>query len=215
MIRGSAEDVGINDRFLADSPGLLELDEMKIAVTGVDGRMGSVLRQHWRGSHDLIEIGDDADLRTSGPWQDRITAADTIVHLAAILERADDIDTLKDNIDMTFNVVKAAGDARRLVYASSIWVVHEQTALGCGTYYAAAKRAGEAMVQGWSDVHCRPSVSLRLGLFGVRADPIPVAHEVTRVDQSALCWWFDRAIAFDEPCAAAWLAVGRSGYFER
>src|ERR1700752_4189259 len=113
---------------------------MKVAITGVDGRIGDVLRKHWRDRHELIEIGAGSDLRLAGTWQDRIAAAETVVHLAAVLDKTRTIATFKDNMDMLVNVVSAGEHADRLIYASSMWAVHDQTGLGPrGDYYSGSK----------------------------------------------------------------------------
>ena len=45
---------------------------MKIAITGADGNMGSILRSRWSGHHDIIAIGDELDLRGAGEWTSRL-----------------------------------------------------------------------------------------------------------------------------------------------
>jgi nucleoside-diphosphate-sugar epimerase len=183
---------------------------MKIAITGADGRIGRVLKEHWRKTHEIIAVGNGHDLRERGAWETHLAEADTIVHLAAVLSNVEDFETLRENIEITLNVVRAAGGTQRIIYASSIWVLHEQTSLGPrGNFYSASKNAGEAIVGGWSDIHQRPAVSLRIGKFG---DPAPIEHEMLRVDEATLQWWFDKALAYDEPLHAAWLVIGRSNH---
>jgi nucleoside-diphosphate-sugar epimerase len=182
---------------------------MKIAITGADGRMGRLLRNHWQAVHDLVGIGDEADLREPGDWHKRLSEFETIVHLAADLKQTDSLEVMKSNIDILVNVMRAAENAHRFVFASSMWVVHEQTSLGLrSNYYAASKQAGEAIVRAWSDVHRRPSVSLRLGHFGSKPGAIPVEHELQRIDEASLKWWFDKAIAYDQPSSVCWQATG-------
>lgn len=186
---------------------------MKIALTGSEGRIGTVLREHWRGVHELVTIGAETDLTELGEWQNRIANADTVVHLAAQLDGTDRIETLKRNVCMLVNVIEAAEQTRRFVFASSMWAVHDQTGLGSqGNYYSASKQAGEAILRGWSDVHRRPSVSLRLGHFGSPLGAAAIEHEMLRVDESSLRWWFDKAIAYDEPRSVAWQAIGLSDH---
>lgn len=183
---------------------------MKIAITGADGRIGTILRNHWRQTHNIIAIGDDCDLRQRGAWEGRLSEADTIVHLAAVLTRVEDVQTFGDNAGITVNVIRAGENSQRLVFASSMWVMHENISIGPrGNYYSASKAAGEAICKGWSDVHRRPAVSLRIGKFGDRDE---LEHEMLRVDESTLRWWFDKAIAYDEPAHAVWLAFGRSNH---
>jgi nucleoside-diphosphate-sugar epimerase len=181
---------------------------MKIAITGADGRIGRVLTQHWKDAHEITTIGIEHDLRAPGPWEAQLAGAETIVHLAAVLADIHDFNLLKDNLAMVLNVVGAAANGHRIVYASSMWALHEQISIGPrGNYYSASKLAGEAIVAGWSHTHDRPAVSLRIGKFG---GPDELRHEMLRVDETTLLWWFDRAIAHDEPVHATWLTVGRS-----
>lgn len=183
---------------------------MKLAITGADGRIGRVLKQHWRETHEITAIGNEHDLRSRGGWEACLAGAETIVHLAAVLSRIQDFESLRDNVDITLNVVRAAANARRIVYASSMWAIHEQVSLGPrGNFYSASKMAGEAIVRGWSDIYHRPAVSLRIGKFG---DPAELEHEMLRVDETTLRWWFDKAIAHEEPTYSAWLIVGKSNH---
>jgi nucleoside-diphosphate-sugar epimerase len=186
---------------------------MKVAITGADGRIGVILRRHWQSRHDLIAIGNGPDLRVRGEWEERLADADTVVHLAANLHKARSFAVMRDNIEILINVVRAAENTRRFVFASSMWVVHDQTGLGStGNYYTASKRAGEAIVRGWSDVHGRPAVSLRLGHFGSAVGAVAVEHEMLRIDEASLRWWFDKAMDHDEPTCAIWQATGLSNH---
>jgi nucleoside-diphosphate-sugar epimerase len=188
---------------------------MKLAITGADGRIGTVLRLHWQDRYDLVTVGSETDLRHRGSWEGLLAGAATVVHLAANLDHTRNISVMKDNIEMLINVIRAAEAAERIVYASSMWAVHEQTALGTrGTYYSASKRAGEAIIQGWSDVHRRPAISLRIGHFGTAVGSLPYAHELLRVDDATLRWWFDQAIAHGEPRLAVWQVTGLSGHLD-
>lgn len=183
---------------------------MRVVITGADGRIGCVLKDHWRKTYDIVAIGNDHDLRERGAWEGLLADAGAIVHLAAILRGADDVETLQRNVAMTVNVVRAAGSARRIIYASSVWAMHRQASIGPrGNYYAASKLAGEAIIGGWSDVRRRPAVSLRIGKFG---NPDVIEHEMLRVDEATLLWWFDKAILHQEPAHAVWLAVGRTNH---
>lgn len=185
---------------------------MKIGITGAHGVIGSALTRLWCQEHDLIALGDETDLRAKGEWMARIAAAETIVHLAVRYDPEHALESLAESIAMTVNVVSAATWVGRIVYASSMWVNHGQTSLGStGNYYVSIKRAGEAVVQGWSDVTRRPAVSLRLGRYGSPAGTIPIEHEVLRLDLVALKWWFDKAITYDEPVHRIWQATGRLG----
>lgn len=186
---------------------------MRIVVTGADGRMGSVLTSHWKAQHEVIAIGDATDLRRRGDWEARLADADAVVHLAAVMIRTEDVSVMQDNIDMLINVVRAGEAAKRFVYASSMWAAHEQTGLGArSNYYAAVKQAGEAIVRGWADVQQRPAVSLRLGHFGSEIGSVPIEHEMLRLDDTTLRWWFDRALTHDAPGCAVWQATGLSAH---
>jgi nucleoside-diphosphate-sugar epimerase len=166
---------------------------MKIAITGADGRIGRVLTRHWQDAHEITTIGIEHDLRAPGPWEAQLAGAETIVHLAAVLADIHDFNLLKDNLAMVLNVVGAAANGHRIVYASSMWALHEQISIGPrGNYYSASKLAGEAIVAGWSHTHDRPAVSLRIGKFG---GPDELRHEMLRVDETTLLWWFDRGLS--------------------
>jgi nucleoside-diphosphate-sugar epimerase len=191
----------------------LEEDSMRVAITGANGRIGTFLADHWRDRHEVLRIGEESDLRAGGDWENLVGEVETVVHLAAVLEEGDQFSSLQDNVDMVLNVVRAAHNVRRIIYASSMWAIHDLTSLGSrGDYYSASKRAGEAIVRGWSDVHRRPAVSLRIGKFGPEHLRVPIEHEMLRVDAATLRWWFDKAMAYDEPTHSAWLAVGRSDH---
>lgn len=142
-----------------------------------------------------------------GDWEGRLADAESIVHLAAVLDGVQSLSLLEENPAIVLNVVRAANNARRIIYASSVWAMHEQSSLGLrGNYYAASKRARGAIIRAWSDIHRRPSVSLRIGKFG--PERAPIEHEMLRVDATTLRWWFDKAVAYDEPIHSAWLVVG-------
>jgi nucleoside-diphosphate-sugar epimerase len=137
----------------------------------------------------------------------KVADAESTVHLAAVLDEVESLSLPEENSALVLNVVRVANKAKRIIYASSVWAVHEQTSLGPrGDYYAASKRAGEAIVRAWSDIHRRPAVSLRIWKFGPGCSPIE--HEMLRVDATTLRWWFDKAIAYDEPAYSAWFVVG-------
>jgi len=183
---------------------------MKLVITGADGRIGRVLTRHWHDAHEICSIGIEQDLRAAGPWEAQLAKAGTVVHLAAVLADVDDFNLLKDNLSMVMNVVGAKANAHLIVYASSMWALHEQISIGPqGNYYSASKLAGESIVAGWSHIHRRPAVSLRIGKFG---DPDEMQHEMLRVDVPTLLWWFDKAIAYSEPAHAIWLAIGRTSH---
>lgn len=185
-------------------------NQMKIAITGGDGRIGCVLKRHWQPTHEIVAIGNEHNLLETGSWQHRLADVDTIVHLAATLDRHEMLETFEANLTMLLNVVRAAPGCRRFVFASSLWTMHEQLAVGPrGNFYSASKLAGEAVLTAWSDVHRKPAVSLRIGKFG---ELDTLEHEMLRVDEAAIRFWFDKAIAYREPSHAVWLAIGRTDH---
>jgi nucleoside-diphosphate-sugar epimerase len=88
---------------------------MRVAITGANGRIGRVLTEHWRESHDVTAIGDESDLRIRGDWEGRLADAESIVHLAAVLDGVQSLSLLEENLAIVLNVVRAANNARRII----------------------------------------------------------------------------------------------------
>ena len=105
--------------------------KLRIVLTGATGNLGSKLRTHWRGRHDVEGIdrqarGDaaivEADLtRDNARWAARFAGAEVVVHCAANGSPAQSWDEAQRNVLGTFNVFEAARAARvrRVVFISS------------------------------------------------------------------------------------------------
>lgn len=109
---------------------------MKIVVTGGSGQLGQqVIRELCEHGHDVLSLDRSphsggftpsraVDLRDPDNVSEACTKADGIVHLAAHIAPniVSDAATFNDNVNLTYNALKAASDAgmRRIVVASSI-----------------------------------------------------------------------------------------------
>jgi NAD+ dependent glucose-6-phosphate dehydrogenase len=110
---------------------------MKVVITGAAGNIGTKLRRHFEGLGWDLRLLDakrtadravrKADLTVWHPdWVDDFKDADAVVHLAGNPSpRADWASIQALNFDLTMNVYEAAArqGARRLIFASSNWVV--------------------------------------------------------------------------------------------
>lgn len=211
------EEVGLGERLGDDgavtSPDLLPPAE-PILITGAEGRIGRALARHW-GERELILLDQpEGDLRRHEPaWTDRFAGVGTVVHLAADPDPASAFDSAAEgNLHMTLNVLRACGEhgVGRLVYASSVWADHERWRLAEEmTWYAASKVAGEALVRAWADQWRRPAVCLRFGGFDPAAPPEAPAIESLRLDETALRFHADEALAWSEPRCVVRYALGR------
>jgi nucleoside-diphosphate-sugar epimerase len=98
-----------------------------IAVTGASGFVGRALCARFRADGwevvGVDRVGIDvvrADLRSPGPWQDRIRGCDAVVHTAALVSQtASSDDAWAANVQATRHVVDAVGPGARLVHFSS------------------------------------------------------------------------------------------------
>jgi nucleoside-diphosphate-sugar epimerase len=170
-----------------------------VVITGAAGNLGQKLRRHFEGlgwSLRLLDVdarGDkavqEADLAKWDPaWVDRFAEADAVVHLAgdprpsaswASIERL--------NFDLTLNVYEAAvkGKAKRLIFASSNWVVAgdrfgegpiAETAVPCPVNaYGASKLVGERLGRSYSERHGLSVVCFRIG-YCQRGENRPGPH---------------------------------------
>ena len=106
-----------------------------VVITGAAGNLGSKLRRHFEGLGWTLRLLDargaegvrEADLASwSEDWVAEFREADAVVHLAADAGPGTEWEVAQRlNIDLTLNVYEAAArqGARRLVFASSNWVV--------------------------------------------------------------------------------------------
>ena len=104
-------------------------------VTGAGGRIGTVLREAWRGRFPLLRLVDVCDLGVAAPGEELVQLditdfagvrgaleeIDIVVHLAGITTEDLFSRLLEANVRGTFNIFEAARQrgVRRVVFASS------------------------------------------------------------------------------------------------
>lgn len=107
-----------------------------VLITGAAGNIGTKLRRHFQSLNWTLRLldtrsGGDPEIRTTdlavwSDWVEHCREADAVIHLAADPSpRVNWEDTVRLNFDLTLNVFEAAarGKAKRLIFASSNWVV--------------------------------------------------------------------------------------------
>src|SRR5438034_6622903 len=114
---------------------MVAYDTVKILVTGMSGLIGTALRRHLGGVHELRALNrrsvpgvpsHQADIGDLDAIQPAFEGIDVVVHLAAVVGPSPSFDAvLRTNVVGTRNVFEAARRAgvRRVVYASSGAVV--------------------------------------------------------------------------------------------
>ncbi|MBI1776028.1 MAG: NAD(P)-dependent oxidoreductase [Proteobacteria bacterium] len=159
----------------------------KVVITGAAGNLGSKLRRHFEQlgwSLALLDVSNAGDAAIEVAdlahwderWVGRFAEADAVVHLAgdpspsaswAAIQRL--------NIDLLFNVYEAAArqGARRLIFASSNWVVagerfgegplREDAAPSPVNAYGASKLVGERLGRSYSERGSLSVICFRIG----------------------------------------------------
>ncbi|NNM72879.1 NAD-dependent epimerase/dehydratase family protein [Enterovirga aerilata] len=186
----------------------------RIVVTGARGRIGRALAGHWRGRDLVLLDREEGDLARYDPaWAGRLAGAGTLVHLAADPDPASAFaSAAKANTEALLNVLQACDEhgIGRLVYASSVWADFAAWRLAPRmTWYAASKIAGEALVVAWADQNARPAVCLRFGYFDPAAVDVPPEAETHRLNEAALGFHLDAALAWSEPRCTIRYAMGK------
>jgi uronate dehydrogenase len=164
-----------------------------LLVTGAAGRIGSRLREAWRGRFARLRLVDLAELGEAAPGEEVIglgledfeairkamQGVTVAVHLAAIPQE-DTLPRLLDaNVRATYNVFEAARQCgvRRVVFASTYHVtgfyprderVSAADPVRPDSMYAVTKVFGEAVGRLYADKWGLEVVCLRLGAFGER-----------------------------------------------
>ena len=176
---------------------------MKAVVTGGAGFIGSHLSEHLVNEGHKVTVLDnfttgrldnleqlkenvevvEAELSSTGKWQDLISEADTVFHLASL---ADIVPSIEDprsyfnsNVLSTLNVLEAARKNKtKVIYAASSscygiadnYPTSEQADIRPEYPYALTKRLGEEMVMHWGKVYSLPVISTRFfNVYGVRS----------------------------------------------
>lgn len=161
---------------------------MRVLVTGAAGRLGKWTRDCLRGKVELLRLSDIAPLEPAGENEEirpcdladaqgleRLAeGVDHIVHLGASLNVDDWPETLRTNIEGTYNLYEAARRAgvRRIAYASShhaIGMYPVEQKLGLDepmrpdSLYGLSKCFGENLARYYWDKFGLESVCWRIG----------------------------------------------------
>ena len=176
---------------------------MKAVVTDGAGFIGSHLSEHLVNEGHKVTVLDnfttgrldnleqlkenvevvEAELSGTGKWQNLISEADTVFHLASL---ADIVPSIEDprsyfnsNVLSTLNVLEAARKNKtKVIYAASSscygiadnYPTSEQADIRPEYPYALTKRLGEEMVMHWGKVYSLPVISTRFfNVYGVRS----------------------------------------------
>jgi uronate dehydrogenase len=163
----------------------------RVVLTGAAGRIGSVLREAWRGSwamrlvdvRDVAPLADEEvlalDLADFPALRRAMAGVDVVVHLAAIPGEDSFSRLVEANVVGTYNVFEAARQTgvRRVVFASTNHVtgfyarrerVGPSDPVRPDSLYAVTKVFGEALGRLYFDKWGLEVVCVRIGSFGER-----------------------------------------------
>lgn len=194
-----------------------------VVITGAAGNIGTKLRQHFTSLGWTLRLLDAhapdpavqaADLATwSDSWAEQFHDADAVIHLAADPSpQASWERTIRLNFDLSLNVFEAAARqrARRLIFASSNWVVaghrFEAEPLTPETTpypvnpYGISKLVGERLGRSYSERWGLSVICFRIG-YCQRGENQPGSHmgwglwgqEMWLSDRD-LCQGFEKAV---------------------
>ncbi len=194
-----------------------------VVITGAAGNLGTKLRHHFHSLGWTLRLLDAnsadpaiqaADLsRWNDSWAEHFRNADAVVHLAADPSpRASWENTVSLNLDLTMNVFEAAarGNAKRLIFASSNWVVaghrFEDWPLTPETPpypvnpYGISKLIGERLGRSYSERWGVSVICFRIG-YCQKGDNLPGAHmgwglwgQQMWLSNRDLCQGFEKAV---------------------
>jgi uronate dehydrogenase len=165
----------------------------RVLVTGAAGRIGSTVRESFRGTFPLLRLTDARELAPAGPGEEVLQAdlgdfasvleaaagIDVIVHLGAIPDEDTFARLLDANVVATYNVFEAARrqGVRRVVFASTNHVtgfypaaqrIGPDDPIRPDSLYGVSKAFGEALGRMYADKFGLEVVCLRIGAFGER-----------------------------------------------
>lgn len=164
------------------------LSDKKVLVTGAAGSLGKWTRKYLRGKVRLLRLSDIAPIKAAAEGEEvrpcnltdvrgleqLMTGIDFVVHLGASLNIDDWQETLRVNIEGTYNIYEASRRAgvRRIAYASSHHVVgmypvgqtlEVNAAMRPDSLYGLSKCFGENLARYYWDKFGLESVCWRIG----------------------------------------------------
>jgi uronate dehydrogenase len=165
----------------------------RVLVTGAAGRIGTVLREAWRGRFPILRLVDVCELGAAAPGEELVQLditdfaavqgaleqIDVVVHLAGIPTEDLFSRLLEANVRGTFNVFEAARrrGVRRVVFASTNHVtgfypraqrIGPTEPVRPDSMYAATKVFGEAVGRLYADKWGMEVICVRIGSYGER-----------------------------------------------
>ncbi|MDZ4197749.1 MAG: NAD-dependent epimerase/dehydratase family protein [Kiritimatiellia bacterium] len=187
---------------------------MKILITGVAGKIGTILAQSLRDEFQVRGVSLEKDWSMDGVeyFQGDILSAEAlrtamegveqVIHLAGSSHPSSSWEeVLRNNIEGAHNVFEAALGAgvRRVIFASSSHVTGTYTRQGLpmnpampvapDNLYGVSKACGEAMGKYYSEIKGLSVICLRIGSFSFRDGPYPVQADATPLQRRTRLLW--------------------------
>ena len=173
VVTGGAGFIGshLSEDLIAEGHKVVILDNF------TTGRLSNL--EHIKGEVDILEV----ELSQEGGWQELISDADIVFHMASLADIVPSIENPKSyfdsNVKSTLNILEAARERKpKIVYAASSscygvpdkYPTSEEEDMRPEYPYALTKRLGEELVLHWGKVYEIPVVSTRFfNVYGTRS----------------------------------------------
>jgi len=173
VVTGGAGFIGshLSEDLIAEGHKVVILDNF------TTGRLSNL--EHIKGEVDILEV----ELSQEGGWQELISDADIVFHMASLADIVPSIENPKSyfdsNVKSTLNILEAARERKpKIIYAASSscygvpdkYPTSEEEDMRPEYPYALTKRLGEELVLHWGKVYEIPVVSTRFfNVYGTRS----------------------------------------------